>query len=433
MILSFGIAFGVVFMTIIYTFIRYIISKEIIYISYSLMQVFSLGFIVLYSELFYSSKTIQDIFLILATLSAVVFSLSFYKGKFLPTIKNTKELIVNTLLLNLVILTAFYHYMLFEYLPYTVIYGILFISIIFNIKDSYKPTLVYVIGWSIFCLVLFIVDFKHIYISKGFIDIVLVAFAIEAVLFTISISYTYTNLKKQKAEYEDMLLSQSRLAKSGEMIRNITHQFRQPLNNISYITANLKKRYQNKKLEAEYFYKKTDQIDEQLQFLSTTIDQFQEFYTPTKQKTSFVLKDVLENSLTVLSSELKKRNITLELTFKISEKVKIEGIKNELSQVLVSILVNASDALKDIEFPKIEILVDGDEAEVTIDIINNGKPINTLHLDKIFEPYFSTKEDGTGIGLYLSRVIMEKSFHGTIQATNLDEGVKFTLTIEKTI
>jgi len=420
-------------MTIIYTFIRYITSKEIIYISYSLMQSFSLGFIILYSEMFYSSKTIQDIFLLLATLSAIVFALSFYKGKFLPTITNTKELLINTLLLNIVILTAFYHYILFEYLPYTVIYALLFISIIFNIKDSYKPTLVYVIGWSIFCLILFIIDFKQIYISKGFIDIVLVAFAIEAVLFTISVSYTYTNLKEQKAEYENMLLSQSRLAKSGEMINNITHQFRQPLNNISYIVANLKKRYQNKKLETEYFYKKTDQIDEQLQFLSTTIDQFKEFYTPTKQKESFLLKEVLENSLTVLSSELKKRNITLQTKFKISKEVKIEGVKNELSQVLVSILINASDALKDIEFPTIDIIIDGDDAEVIIDIINNGKPINTLHLEKIFEPYFSTKEDGTGIGLYLCKLIIEKSFHGDIKAVNLNEGVKFTLTIEKTI
>jgi len=420
-------------MTIIYTFIRYVTSKELPYISYSLMQIFSLGFIILYSKMFFTSKLFQDIFLLLATLSAVVFALSFYKGKFLPTIKTTKELIINTLLLNIVILTAFYHYMVFEYLPYTVIYGILFISIIFNLKNNNKPILVYVLGWSLFCLVLFILDFKHIYTESGFLDIVLLAFAIEAILFTISVSYTYTNLQKQKSDYEDMLLQQSRLAKSGEMINNITHQFRQPLNNISYIMANIKKRFQNQKLDSSYFNKKTDQIDEQLQFLSTTIDNFKEFYTPSKTKEIFFVKDAIKNSLVVLDSEFNRRNISCNIQFKITEDSKVEGIQNELSQVLVSILSNASDALKDIEFPKIDIIINANEAELIIDIINNGKPIDKMNLEKIFQPYFSTKNDGTGIGLYLCKIIIEKSFQGAIKVSNLQEGVKFTLLLEKTI
>lgn len=433
MILFFGITFGIVFMTIVYTFIRYIASRELIYISYCFMQIFSLGFIIVYSNILFYSKPLQDIFLLLATLSAIVFSLSFYKGNFIPIIKNTKELIINTLLLNIVILTAFYHYMLFEYLPYTVIYAILFISIIFNIKNKNKAILTYVIGWSIFCLVLFIFDFKHIYTKSGLIDIVLVAFAIEAVLFTISISHTYTNLKKQKSDYEDMLLQQSRFAKSGEMIGNITHQFRQPLNNISYIMINIKKQFENKKLNSEYFNKKTDQIDQQLQFLSSTIDHFKEFYTPSKNKEIFYIKEAIDNTMVILSSEFKRRNIKLNCRFKVEENIKIEGIKNEFAQVLLSILSNASDALKDIEFPKIDIIIDSNEAEVIIDILNNGKQIQNIHLEKIFEPYFSTKQKGSGIGLYLSKLIIQKSFHGNIKASNTNEGVKFTLTIEKAI
>ena len=99
------------------------------------MQVFSLIYIVSYSKLFPISPFIQELSLIIASLSAGLFAINYYEGKFLPKITNYKELIINTFLLNVVILTAFYHYVLFEYLPYTIIYAILFISIIFNLKE----------------------------------------------------------------------------------------------------------------------------------------------------------------------------------------------------------------------------------------------------------------------------------------------------------
>lgn len=151
MILLYGTTFGIVLMTIVYTFIRYIYSKEMIYISYGFMQIFSLLYIFSYSKLFLIPDIFQELSLVLATLCAVVFAIGFYEGKFFPKITNMKELLFNTLLLNVVILTAFYHYMLFEYLPYTIIYAILFISVVFNFKQGFKPTLIYVVGWSIFC------------------------------------------------------------------------------------------------------------------------------------------------------------------------------------------------------------------------------------------------------------------------------------------
>ena len=432
-ILAYGITFGILVMTIIYTFIRYLTSKEMVYISYCCMQIFSLGYISLYSQIFYTNEIAQDIFLVFASFCAVVFALSFYEGKFFPPITNKKELIVNTILLNIVILTSFYHYILFEYFPYTVIYSILFLSVIFNIKDGFKPTAVYVIGWSVLCFLLFVFNFKQVYLKHEFFDIVLVAFAIEAILFTISVSYKYGSLQKQTDNYEDMLLQQSKMAQSGEMIANITHQFRQPLNNISYILINIKKRFENKKLDELYFSKKVTQIDEQLQFLSTTIDHFKEFYTPSKQKENFFLKDAIDSSITVLSADLNKRNITLNTQYNINEDIQILGIKNELSQVILAILSNASDALKDIETPLISLLIDASDAEIIISISNNGKQIDKRVINKIFDPYFSTKKEGTGIGLYLSRLIIQRSFDGDLKVENIQEGVKFTLLLEKTI
>ncbi|MDN5114854.1 sensor histidine kinase [Aliarcobacter butzleri] len=432
-IIFYGITFGILMMTIAYTLIRYIYSKEIFYISYCFMQIFSLLYIVAYSKLYQISYWVQEFSLVLASIFAVIFAVNYYEGKFLPKVSNYKELILNTFLLNVVILTAFYHYILFEYLPYTIIYAILFISIIFNLKQGFKPTLIYVIGWSVFCIVLFIFDFKNRYIGLGYFDLVLVVFALEAMLFTISIAYKYNDLKKQNKEFEKMVLQQSKFVKSGEMIANITHQFRQPLNNISYILINLKKRFESEKLDKIFFDKKVNQANEQVSFLSKTIDDFKEFYLQEKEKDDFLVKDSIQNALTILNPDLQKDNINLNLKFETFEDIKIFGVKNELSQVILSLVSNSIDALKNRYNPKISINVVSSSAEVIIEILDNAGGIKAKNLKKIFEPYFSTKEEGTGIGLYLSKIIIEESFGGKLQVQNIKDGVKFSIFIEKAI
>lgn len=432
-IIFYGITFGILMMTIAYTLIRYIYSKEIFYISYCFMQIFSLLYIVAYSKLYQISYWVQEFSLVLASIFAVIFAVNYYEGKFLPKVSNYKELILNTFLLNVVILTAFYHYILFEYLPYTIIYAILFISIIFNLKQGFKPTLIYVIGWSVFCIILFIFDFKNRYIGLGYFDLVLVVFALEAMLFTISIAYKYNDLKKQNKEFEKMVLQQSKFVKSGEMIANITHQFRQPLNNISYILINLKKRFESEKLDKIFFDKKVNQANEQVSFLSKTIDDFKEFYLQEKEKDDFLVKDSIQNALTILNPDLQKDNINLNLKFETFEDIKIFGVKNELSQVILSLVSNSIDALKNRHNPKISINVVSSSAEVIIEILDNAGGIKAKNLKKIFEPYFSTKEEGTGIGLYLSKIIIEESFGGKLQVQNIKDGAKFSIFIEKAI
>ena len=433
MILLYGATFGILMMSIVYALVRYLYSKELIYISYALMQLFSLLYIAAYSELFSLSAMTQDFALLLATLSAAVFAVAFYEGKFTPKITNYKELILNTLLLYIVILTAFYHYVLFQYLPYTVIYAILFISIIFNLKLRFKPTIVYVVGWSLLCVLLFIIDIEQYYAQEGYINIILIAFAIEAILFTTAISYKYNIIENLSSDHQNMLLQQSRLAQSGEMIANITHQFRQPLNNLSYILINLKKRRENGKLDDDYFRKKFEMAQDQLQFLSKTIDDFKEFYTPSKHKENFSLKEAIENSMRILSADLKNRNITLDFIWKADEEIELNGIKNELSQVILSLLSNAADALKGVEDPRIRVYVNASESEVTVTVEDNAGGIAKKDIDKIFEPYFSTKVSGSGIGLYLAKMIVEQSFEGKIEVTNRSEGAKFTLTLERAI
>lgn len=397
------------------------------------MQIFSLIYILAYSNLFEISNLIKEISLVLASLFALFFAINYYDGKFLPKIRNYKELFFNTFLFNIVILTAFYHYILFEYLPYTIVYAILFISIVFNLKQGFKPTLFYVVGWSVFCIILFIFDFKDFYIQQNYFDLVLIVFAIEAMLFTISVAYKYNDLKRQNKEFEKLILQQSKFVKSGEMIANITHQFRQPLNNISYILINLKTRFENNRLDKEFFDRKVNQANEQLNFLSKTIDDFKEFYIQDKQKEIFLVKDSIFNAISILSADLKKHNIKLDLEFKTFEDIKVFGVKHELSQVILSIVLNSIDILKNIENPKIFIKVSSSSAEVIIDIVDNGGGVKIKNLKKIFDPYFSTKKDGTGIGLYLSKIIIEDSFLGKLEVENEKDGAKFSIFIEKVI
>ncbi|WP_337251432.1 HAMP domain-containing sensor histidine kinase [Poseidonibacter parvus] len=430
-VLVYGVTFGILIMTIVYTFIRYIYSKEIFYVSYCFMQIFSLVYILSYSKLFSINSLFEDLALLFASLSSLVFAVSFYEGKFFPKMKNLNELLFNTFLLNVVILSSFYHYMLFEYLPYTIIYAILFVSIIFNLKQEFKATVIYVLGWSVLCFILFVMDFKSIYEQSGYMDLVLLVFAIEAILFTISVAYKYNNLQIQSNSYEDMLLQQSKLAKSGEMIGNITHQFRQPLNNLSYILMNLKKRFSKNELDEVYFEKKITQANSQLQFLSKTIDDFKEFYTPSKQKENFSVKEAILNCITILDANLKKYNINLEVNVNTDENIQIFGVKNELSQVILALVSNAIDALKSTQNPMINIDINSNNAEVIIAIKDNAGGINKKNLTKIFEPYFTTKEDGSGIGLYLVKLIIEESFEGKIDVLNEKEGAVFTLFFEK--
>ncbi len=432
-VLFYGITFGILIMTIVYTFVRYLYSKEIFYISYCFMQIFSLIFIISYSKLFEINILVQEFSLVIASIFAVIFAINYYEGNFFPKITNFKELLFNTFLLNVVILTAFYHYILFEYLPYTIIYAILFISLIFNLKQGFKPALIYVIGWSIFCILLFIFDFKNFYNQMGYFDLVLVVFAIEAMLFTISIAYKYNDLKIQNKNFEKMVLQQSKFVKSGEMIANITHQFRQPLNNISYILMNLKKRFESKNLDEIYFDKKINQANEQVIFLSKTIDDFKEFYIESKEKVLFSVKEAINNAITILSADLKSNNIQLEVNFETFEDIQIFGVKNELSQVVFSLVSNSIDVLKNIKNPKIKIDIFCDSAEVKITVLDNAGGIKTKNIKKIFEPYFTTKELGTGLGLYLVKMIIEESFSGKILVENKKEGACFSLFFEKAI
>ncbi len=243
-------------------------------------------------------------------------------------------------------------------------------------------------------------------------------------------------LQEQSSELQEknaLLLNQSRHAAMGEMISMIAHQWRQPLSAITATVGSLQVKIGMDKYDKDFFYEQLDKLNSFSQHLSETIEDFRYFFKSNKQKEMFNLKKTIESSLKLTEGIFKKENIKIETD--LDEKVEISSFENELMQVLVNILKNAHDALvsNKVKEPKIIIKMFEEAAEsVKIIIEDNAGGIPDDIIDKIFEPYFSTKsKNGTGLGLYMSKSIIEEHCKGSIEAVNVNGGARFIIGMKK--
>ncbi len=234
-----------------------------------------------------------------------------------------------------------------------------------------------------------------------------------------------------------ILIQQSKLAAMGEMLGNIAHQWRQPLNNVSLFLQFLKDNYKNEKANEELVNKYFDKSFTQMQYMSQTIDDFRNFYKPSKQKTNFMISSAIQSTLEIIKAQLKNENIELFMDI---EDVELLSFENELKQSLLNIFSNAQDAIKlkaQSEKFNAYIKIDTKIANnyLNISIRNNGGNIDKNTISRVFEPYFTTKfeSQGTGIGLYMTKSIIETNMKGKIEVENIEDGVcfKICLPIEK--
>ncbi len=240
-------------------------------------------------------------------------------------------------------------------------------------------------------------------------------------------------LKKEREanEKERMLAHQSRLASMGEMIGNIAHQWRQPLTEISSILINLELHFEKNKLTKDKFATKVKEANEQISFMSKTIDDFRNFFASKKQKQTYKISDVVGRVHRLLDASLKNHNIHLDIV--IVDDYEVFGFPNEIAQALLNIVSNAKDILLERKINNANIstrvLIDNEKKIIAIE--DNAGGITIEPIDKIFEPYFSTKhaKSGTGIGLYMTKTIIEKNNHGTIAVSNTKQGALFTITL----
>ena len=217
----------------------------------------------------------------------------------------------------------------------------------------------------------------------------------------------------------------------GDMLSMIAHQWRQPLNQISYIFMNIESSYEYKELTEKYLQEKLKEGNEQLEFMSATIDDFRNYFRPDKDKEFALVSDIVQSSISLMQSTLDASSIEVEL---ISEGRDLTYIyKNEFTQVLLNIIKNAKDALlaKKIQNPKIVIVTSCHKEKLVVEIFDNAGGIELLIIDKIFEPYFSTKDykHGTGLGLYMSKMIIEEHLNGELSVRNTKDGACFRIEI----
>ena len=243
------------------------------------------------------------------------------------------------------------------------------------------------------------------------------------IIFCVLIFILYLKSRSLK-EIEKNILLKSKQAAMGEMIIAITHQWRQPLNEINSITSAIDYELitsdkKNQKIE-EYLVA----IEMQTQYMSSTIDNFKNFFKPSKSKTSFNTLDVINYALELLNAKLNATNIYVNISN--INNYGIVGFKGEFTQVIITLLSNAMEALiqRDIKNPTIKIVIDKN-----ISIEDNAKGIDEKIIDKIFDPYFTTKQqyNGTGMGLYISKMIIEDSMNGTLKVSNTKDGAKFII------
>ncbi len=233
------------------------------------------------------------------------------------------------------------------------------------------------------------------------------------------------NLQKDK-----MLQEQSKLAAMGEMVGAIAHQWRQPLNSLNINIQNLDDDYADELIDEKFIDKFIDKQTKTIQFMSATIDDFRNFFRVDKIKKIFSVKDVIDNTVSIQSAQLGNANISLEI---LGDDFMIETIESEFQQVILNLISNAKDVLMEnkTSYGKIVIKIENNE----ISISDNGGGILHEILDRIFEPYFTTKEQGkgTGMGLYMSKMIIEQNIGGTISARNSDDGAEFIIILNQNI
>ena len=236
--------------------------------------------------------------------------------------------------------------------------------------------------------------------------------------------------RKKIKEQQAIMIEQQKLASMGEMIGNIAHQWRQPLNALGLVLQNMKKAYERDRLDDAYLEKSVNKGKMLINRMSTTIDDFRNLIKSKKLKENFYIKDIVRDVLEIVEASLKNHNIEMEVNC--NENLKTYSYPNELFQVLVNLVNNSKDAfIGNEKSGKIIINCYEEDNNIFIDVIDEAGGIPFENPNKVFEPYFTTKDTGTGIGLYMSKMIIDQDMNGLLSVENIENGVKFTIKLPK--
>jgi len=238
---------------------------------------------------------------------------------------------------------------------------------------------------------------------------------------------------EKNAQGQLILMQKNKLAQMGEMIENIAHQWRQPLSQINSFVLLIEQHLHRLKIDDKDIEEELSKIETITQHMSKTINSFKDFFNPSKQKEEFWLNNIIEETLIILKGVFEHHLI--EVDIKVNETFMCNGYPKELQEVLLVILNNAKDAFitNNTQKPKIYIEATKGDSGYIIFISDNAGGIPNEHIDKIFEPYFTTKhkQQGTGIGLYLAKKIIEDGIKGKLSVINKNDGACFEIILPR--
>ena len=234
-------------------------------------------------------------------------------------------------------------------------------------------------------------------------------------------------------EKDKLMFQQAKLASLGEMLGNISHQWRQPLMEISSIFLPIEAKINmDIPLDNKEVLESIEKLNDITKYMSNTIDDFKNFFIKDKEKIHFEILEQINSTVNIISSSLKVHDIKLDII--IQKNTVMLGYKNEYSQVLINIINNARDILvqRKIQNPKIKITITESENEILTKIEDNAGGIKITPVEKVFDPFFTyEKINGSGIGLFMSKLIIENNMNGRLEVQNSKQGAIFTVIIPK--
>lgn len=246
----------------------------------------------------------------------------------------------------------------------------------------------------------------------------------------IDIYENLNNSKEDLVKTKNLLVHNSKMASLGEMIGIISHQLKQPLNVLSLYCDCVEYSYKEGEVDDIYVKEFSTNTKSQINYMNETINGFLDFYNPNKKKEVFNISEAINFALAILKSKIIMNNINVNL--ELNEKLEIAGVKMELAQVVINIVNNSIDAFieRGIFEKDINIKLFANDSKVALFIEDNAGGIENKNLEKILDPYYTTKVDGTGIGLYMVKLIVKNNFNGELKVMNSEKGLKFIILLD---
>jgi signal transduction histidine kinase len=224
-----------------------------------------------------------------------------------------------------------------------------------------------------------------------------------------------------------VLIQRQKLAEMGEMINAIAHQWRQPLATSNMAISILKDKSNHDSLDKDFLNKTLNEMESLNMHMSDTVESFLNYFSPNKEQGEFDILHVVDKAISFFSKTIKNKSIVVKT--EVPENISVYGYKEEYLQVVLSIVSNAIQAFSTQENKLIKIIAHKSNENVSLDIIDNAGGVSDAIVDKIFNPYFTTKEssEGTGLGLFIANKIVSESMNGKIIVANTENGAKFSI------